>query len=313
MVFRWGVFAAACALLYLRFSGHQGSAHPWADRRWSSDPVPWTALLGVLALMLVNWGLEAWKWRMLVRPLQPLGYIRACAGTLAGTTIGLITPNRVGEFAGRVLFLEPEHRIEGSFATVLGSIAQFVVTLFMGGSAVLLECYFLRYHGVEALAWDVLVWSTLLIAGTAVVLFFHPVTFARIVGAIPWLRRFEPESKVLERFDRTTLQRVFALSSLRYGVFTLQFAVLVHVLAGVPMGQALAAVPLIFLVTTLVPTTALTELGVRSTVAAAFIPADPAAVVLATASIWVINIVLPALAGSVILLVARIRTTPASS
>jgi hypothetical protein len=313
LFFRWGVFAAACAFLYLRLSGHQGMHGPWA--LWRSSPVqaPWVLLAVVGALMLVNWAIEARKWQVLMRPIQRLSFLRACTGTVAGTSIGLITPNRVGEFAGRVLFLEPEHRVQGSFATLLGSIAQFVVTLLVGGVCLMFSHPpFISGTGAP-LTWTVVTWSALLIGFAAVFLYFSPGAFARVLLAIPLLKRFERHAHVLDGYERAVLVHVFGLSLVRYVVFSLQFALLLQSLAEVSMGDALLTVPVVFLVTTLVPTTALTELGIRGSVAAAFIPGDPAGIVLATALIWLVNIVLPALAGLMILLVARINTTKGSA
>jgi hypothetical protein len=52
----------------------------------------------------------------------------------------------------------------------------------------------------------------------------------------------------------------------------------------------------------------LTELGVRGSVSAALIPGPDSLILLSTFLVWVINLALPALAGSVILLFARIRS-----
>lgn len=71
------------------------------------------------------------------------------------------------------------------------------------------------------------------------------------------------------------------------------------------------AVPVIYLVSTLVPTVLLTELGVRGSAAVGFlVPLGGQApqVLLATFLVWAVNLVLPAVAGSIILLLARIRT-----
>ncbi|MCB0771783.1 MAG: hypothetical protein KDB93_00205, partial [Flavobacteriales bacterium] len=75
--------------------------------------------------------------------------------------------------------------------------------------------------------------------------------------------------------------------------------------------QALMTVPVVYLVSTLIPTMLLSELGVRGSVAVAmFAPlGGPAAMVLlASFGLWLVNLALPALAGALILLVARIRT-----
>ena len=69
-------------------------------------------------------------------------------------------------------------------------------------------------------------------------------------------------------------------------------------------------VPLIYLITTLIPSAMLTELGVRGSVAVAVLSplgGEAALVLLATTCLWLINVAMPASAGSLILLVARIR------
>ncbi len=306
---RWGVFIAAGVLLYIRLTHKVGMHYPWWLWRNNGEPAPWGALAIVVFLMGVNWGIEAWKWRCLVRPVQQVDVLRAFTATLAGTTIGLITPNRVGEFAGRVLFLDPEHRVQGSFATLLGSIAQFVVTLLLGGIALTFNHY-LQFSSAEpSAAWNVVVWSAFLIGCAAVFLFFSPGAFARLLVAIPWLKRYERHAHVLDTYTRQELVRVFLLSLLRYAVFTLQFAIVLVAVAGVEMAEALMAVPVVFLLTTLVPTMALTELGVRGSVATTFIAGDDMGIMVSTALIWFINLVVPAAVGGLILLVARIRTS----
>jgi hypothetical protein len=292
--------------LYLRLAGHQGM-HPGQGGPLDLAGA-WPVLLFALVLMPVNWTLEALKWRALVRGLEPMPVGRALAATLCGTTIGLITPNRVGEFAGRVLFLSPEHRVEGGFITVLGSIAQFVITLFAGGIALAVGGGSLLRGLVPDAVGLVVLWSALLIGTGAVVLYLSPVLLARLLLGVPLLRRFEREALAMDLVPARTLCLVLGISAARYVVFTVQFAALAWQLAGTPPLAALLAVPLVFLVTTLVPTTALTELGVRGGAAAAFIPGDPSAIVPVSALLWVINLVVPALVGGIVLLVARIRT-----
>lgn len=308
LILRLGVFLAACAFLYVRFSGDHD--HDEALVRWFSRPVvPWGTLAVVTLLMLVNWGIEAVKWRILVRDVEPIRPGRAFTAVIAGTSIGLITPNRVGEFAGRVLFLRPEHRVQGSFATLLGSIAQFVVTVLVGTAVLFLVPYEANSLEQGAL-WQLVRWCALLLGGATVFLYFSPGALERIFLAIPWLRRYERHVHVLAAFDRSRLISVAAWSALRYVVFTLQFVLLLNVIGAVPVPVALTSVPVLFLVSTLIPTTALTELGVRGSLAESLIAGgEPVGVVISTIIIWAVNIVVPAIAGSLILLVARIRTS----
>jgi hypothetical protein len=258
--------------------------------------------------MLINWIIEALKWGLLVAPVERVGLARSFAATIAGTSIALVTPNRTGEFVGRVLFLKPENRWQAGFATVLGSMAQFAVTL-IGGCVMLAAGSLLdRPIGVQPVAERVLLWSAMAIAVAAAFLFFRPDVLKRSFAALPVLRRFEARMAVLEHFGTRTLLIVFALSLARYAVFTVQFCLLLAVLAHTPFRAAVIAVPQVFLFTTLVPTTMLSEIAVRGSVATTLIDGPTIGVLLATTALWFINLVVPALAGSVLLLVSRIRT-----
>ncbi len=313
LLVRWGVFIAACGFLYLRLARHQSTHDLWGEWTLALQRAPMLPLAWVAVLMVVNWGIEAWKWRGLMDHVEDLSFGRAFTATIAGTSLGLITPNRVGEFAGRVLFLAPEHRWQGGFATALGSIAQFVVTLVMGGLALGAQQAFAlrasRFGDLATYGWLALI---ALVAGGAIVLFFTPRLLRQLLLKLPVLSRWERASAVLEGYSMVELARVLGLSALRYVVFALQFMIVLATLAGVPYTTSLFAVPIIYLMTTLVPTVMLTELGVRGSVAVAVLDQHevmPGAILLASMLVWLVNLALPAIIGSVILLVARIRTS----
>lgn len=313
LLLRWGVFVLAAAFLYVRLSRHgdSGALGLLLEARETGTLLATSAV--VLLLMVVNWGLESRKWRLLVSGLEPISRMRAFLATIAGTSIGLITPNRVGEFAGRVLFLAPENRIGGAFATAVGSIAQFVVTVVFGtlGLIVLTAQAGPDYTDPSILAWIAL---CAVVAGGALLLYFSPELLHAIVARIPVIRRWERHAAVLDRFDGRMLVRVLGISMGRYAVFTVQFVILLRIVAAIQPSESLAAIPVAFLVATLIPTVMLTELGVRGSVAVAVISPDTVSdrgVFLASTALWLVNIALPAMAGAVLLLVARIRAARA--
>ncbi len=126
--------------------------------------------------------------------------------------------------------------------------------------------------------------------------------------AVPWLRRFERHVQVLHAFSGARLVQVGGLSVLRYAVFASQFVLLLVTVGSVPVGEAFVSVPVVFLAGTLIPTTALTELGVRGSLAGSLVSGgEPVGVVIASMLLWAVNIMVPAVAGCFILLFARIR------
>ena len=89
-------------------------------------------ILLILLLMFVNWTLEALKWKLLIAPLESISYKTSLKGIFAGITMSIFTPNRVGEFAGRVFFLEKADKIQASIMSLIGSVMQLLVTIIAG-------------------------------------------------------------------------------------------------------------------------------------------------------------------------------------
>ena len=307
------IFLLACVFLYVKLAGAKGIVATTGDRSIAILVENRATLFIVGLLMLANWWLESFKWRRLMIGVETVRPWRAFLATIAGTSVGFVSVNRTGEFIGRVLFLAPENRFAGGFATALGSIAQFVVTLVAGALGLLILTL-----AVLPLPWPegwiswALATLTTLVTVIALVLYSYPGLFRQVLLLVPYARRFERPSKVLARFDRGELLVVLLLSAMRYTVFGLQFVLLLRCFGtGVPVWSMVLGVPLIYLIAALIPSVMLTELGVRGSVAVAVLSplgGDAGLVLLATSVLWMINVALPASVGSVILLFARIRT-----
>ena len=82
----------------------------------------------VVLLMFVNWFLEAAKWKRLMRQIESISFYRAIESVFCGLTLAIFTPNRLGEYGGRVFFLSPKRRIVGVVAMTVGNIGQLVLT-----------------------------------------------------------------------------------------------------------------------------------------------------------------------------------------
>lgn len=307
-IFRWGLFALACVFLYTQVAAKDSRL--WSEAFAASLSWP---LAFVLLLAVVNWGLEAFKWKLLMRPVEIVNYGRAVRATLAGTSVGLFTPNRTGEFVGRVWFVRPSARMRAGFATALGSMAQFTSTMIAGAAAVVVVLCtgaIVPWKGTWV-GHTVLVLA-LLVTTFSLLLYFYPRVFQAGLGALPVLRRLRASALVLNEFSTTEQTHVLGLSLLRYAVFAAQFVVLLTLSCGPGLWkEAALAVPLIYLVTTLVPTMLLTELGVRGGTAVAILSPwglhEPG-ILTACFTLWVINLVLPAAIGSVLLLARRSAT-----
>ncbi len=74
----------------------------------------WKTTMEIILNVCINvrkLGIEAIKWQIALRPVQSISFTRAFKAILAGTCIASFTPNRVGEYLGRMLFVDPGNKI----------------------------------------------------------------------------------------------------------------------------------------------------------------------------------------------------------
>jgi hypothetical protein len=113
----------------------------------------------------------------------------------------------------------------------------------------------------------------------------------------------------LEDFDTGLLFRLLLLSAIRFFVFIIQYYLLFHLFAvDVGWWNIFWAVSVSFLVMAVIPTIAIIELVQRGkvmTTIMALYTTNDLGVGFTTAGIWLINLVLPAFAGSLFILGMR--------
>ena len=89
-------------------------------------------LVGVILMMFLNWLVEALKWRYMISKIENISIMTAYRAIFTGITVSTFTPNRIGEYGGRVFCLEQGDRIKAVFITVLCSMSQLLVTILYG-------------------------------------------------------------------------------------------------------------------------------------------------------------------------------------
>jgi hypothetical protein len=241
---------------------------------------------------------------------------RAFKAVLAGVSISLSLPNRIGEYLGRVLYLEPTQRVRAISVTVVASFSQLIVTVMMGFLGLLLARPVMLSQGGWAIqTWWIAVGVVVLIAILMLLLYFNISFLNRwlqqklLDSSSKWPLRFKGWLAALDSCDAAILRVLLSLSVLRYVVFVAQYY-LAYQFFGVHfnMHQLFIIVSLTFLTLAAVPTFAAPELALRGAVGifiAKWFTMQTAEVVLALLLIWITNLILPAIIGA--LLITGIR------
>lgn len=273
-------------------------------------------VLAALLLMPLNWGLEAWKWWRLARHLEPVSFRRSFRAVLVGLTLGFVTPNRVGDYAGRIMELK-SRRLDALGAVFLGRYCQLVATVAAGTVGLLF--FLLRFYvpGYPAAKLGLVGLTVLINAAVLLPLYYSGLLVAAVEAVRP-LRRFSRYLAIMPTYPTRILTDVLLISGLRYAVFCAQFGLLLWAYGvQASVGPALAAIAGTFLLKSLVPSlNALADVGVRELSATHLfgLLGEPVLPVLsASLSLWVLNIAVPSAIGLVFVLrlkVLRKRQKP---
>jgi len=268
-------------------------------------------LLAVMLLMLVNWSIETVKWKLAVQRIQRVDFITALKAVLSGVSFSVMTPNRVGEYLGRVLYMEEGKRLKAISLTIAGSISQLIVTLAMGFVALLILQKPILDNGMITAFWmKMMIYGVLVVVAILTLFYFRLAWLVRWVDRLPGSRRYAWLLESLEHFNATLLLQLLSLSTLRFIVFIIQYYLLFRLFdVDVSWWQGWWAVSLSFLVMAVIPTIALiTDLGLRGKVSLQLLgmfSSNQLGISLTAVSIWFINLIIPAIAGSLLILSIR--------
>ena len=263
-------------------------------------------LFFVLLLMFLNWLLDAVKWKFLIKKEEDVSLWLSLKAVFLGITVSIFTPNRVGEFGGRVFCLEKADRIKAVLITILGNMGQLLATTIFGTLA--LVHYMQAYSGLldgEANYWFfILVFIAAIVLSTLIALYLNASWLSNFFMKFKFLRKYEEYSDVFSYYSTNELLYVIFLSCARYTVFSFQFYIFLHFFqVDISLIESLTMSSLVFLTISIIPTIALTEIGVRGSIAIYFfglVSVNHIGILTATFALWFTNLVLPALLGTIL-------------
>lgn len=259
----------------------------------------------VCLLMFFQWILEAKKWQLLLAPVSSISLKRALMAIFSGIAFSIATPNRMGEFAGRILHLPANARFQGTSFTFIGNFAQLIVTLICGG----LSLFFLDERISNMLGSRILrdIFLMLKIATPAIVLLSLMIYFKLgIIFSKLFSHRFfhkvNNKLAALKCIPLPILGKVLILSFARFLIFIVQYYLL-FIFTGVDVSffDVVICISVLFLLLAAIPTITFLELGVRWQVALvlfAHVTDNKLGVSLTITAVWFINLILPAFLGA---------------
>jgi len=313
-------FLGPALFLWLSYSIYNQVKHQpdlktsWIKIKQSLQSTEIWDLAIVIFLMIINWSIEALKWKVSIQKVQPVSFFRSFSAILSGVSFSVSTPNRIGEYLGRILYIEEGNRLRVISLTIVSSISQLIITLFAGSVGL----FFIRKNietgntmqGLDSFWLQVLQYGVIIVLLILTGIYFRLSLLINLVDKLRNNNRYSWLVGSLKDIDATLLLKLLSLSAIRYVVFVVQYFLLFRLFeVNAGWWECFWAVSVIFLVLAIIPTFAIAELGLRGNVSLKLIglfSTNSLGISLTTATIWIINLVLPAIAGSLLILSVKI-------
>ncbi len=254
-----------------------------------------------LCLIPFNWGIEAYKWKLITAPIQHVSYKTATKSVYSGVCLGNLAPGRATEFVAKIIFFKIENRPKITVLHFVGGMFQLSITIIAGFIALLFE---LRHFNSDSL------WMTYLTSAIGLILLvILSLCIYRINDLLNFIsKKISKNSEVEDfnyKFSFSLLGKLFGFSLIRYGVFFTQFFLLIFLFHPHLTAAIVPNILLYFLITTTIPMISVLEAAIRAAIALVVFKdsgISETALALSSALIWLVNIIIPSIFGYVILL-----------
>ena len=244
-----------------------------------------------------------------MRRIEEIPLLHAFKAVFAGLTFSLFTPNRIGEYGGRVLMVSKENRIRTIFATLVGSFSQWVV-LVVGGWWAMIVAFYSGVIPIGNLLFSGLVVLGLLASVLLFFLYFNMHFLSRICKKFKWTGKLTQrlQNSVSPKYSNKELMQALTFSFLRYMTYSVQYLFLLFFFGfDASAGNTFLCIMIVYLLQTGIPLPPSTGLLARGNIALLIFgylsisAGAPAAILASTFSLWIINVVLPAILGALFL------------
>ncbi|MBL4715296.1 MAG: hypothetical protein JKX95_01580 [Bacteroidia bacterium] len=185
-----------------------------------------------------------------------------------------------------------------------GKCSQFVVTAILGIFGLF---YFINIkiplNDITYFLWVIFGLAT---CGVILLVYFKMNWISNLFNMSKNFMKVEKYLQVFRYYSQIELSTVLLISSTRYVVFIVQYLLLLYAFdIHIPLLSAMMSIFIIYILQTIIPTITLAQLGIKGSLAIYFLgmfTANHLGLLTATACLWLINQIVPALLGSVFVL-----------
>lgn len=259
----------------------------------------------VVVFMFIQWIAEAKKWQLLMNLVSPISLTTAVKAIFSGISFSIATPNRIGEFAGRILHLPAGSRLQGTSFTFVGNFSQLIVTLIFGSFSLFfisttdVQTFSIFFQSGFFIFFKILIPILTLLM---ILMYFKLGVIFEKLFSVSFLIRMGNKLSILKEIPNTILLQVLLLSIFRFFIFFIQYQLLFYLMdVGIGAIDLFIGISILFLLLSAVPTIAFVELGLRWQFALILfggLSSNKLGISIAMTTVWFVNLMLPAFLGA---------------
>lgn len=261
-------------------------------------------LITCILLMFLNWLLESIKWRILVQQFYELSVLHSFKAILMGLSTGIASPNRIGEFAGRLLAVPVSKNMLSIKSNIYNSVAQNTATFIVGLFALFINKDLIIELGIYG------PWMPITFVFLTLLVLVSYLKLETILAWKPILRIFGFFTSwgKLDNFKFNLRSAIIGLllSIFRFLIYSFQYYLLLQFFgATVDPTILFGAIVLVFTLQSLIPLPPLISLVARGEIALLVFSqynVNELTILSSTFLLWIINLVIPSLIGLVLVL-----------
>ncbi|WP_025125578.1 lysylphosphatidylglycerol synthase domain-containing protein [Myroides odoratimimus] len=264
-----------------------------------SDSKNYLAIAALMFLTFSNRFVEILKWQNLSSLIKPVSVGQAAKQVLSALTLGIFTPNGIGEYAGKALYFEKKDAPRVIFLNMVCNGVQVIYAIVFGliGLTILNQ-----FHEIIPNTYLYIVYAVIAVVFT---LLFSIRNFAIKGYSIQTILN------LLNEIPKKKHRKNLFLALLRYASFTHQYVILYYLFGvDIPYFELLCAVSAIYLMASSLPNFQFLEFAVKGSIAMFIFTAldvNQWVVALVATLIWLLNIVLPISIGSYFVLTFKVK------
>ena len=298
-----------CAIIYIitTLDNNQNNLDILSSS-FSKKLIPFLIL--VFIFQFLNWILEAFKLKILLKSEKKLPFLMIVKAVYVGNLTSLITPKRLGNFIGRSWILK-KHSKYVIISTISGNFVQLFTTLLM---AFFSFFYFSIYNLKGFNFFNPFIKEITFFYGLGSIIFCFLIfnnQWHSIFNKITFLKCMNQPVGYLGNISFKKRLYVVLVSILRYTVFMFQYYFLFNgLMMSFDFFDAIILISLLFGIVSFLPSLAPGNLGTREAVSILLLGGTIVSVQFSSVSflVWFFNVAISGLIGGLIILSKQVRT-----